>query len=117
VSELTGLSIAAIGRGLRDRAFSATELTRAYLDAMARARSLNAYVVETPEKALAMASASDARIAAGEPRPPFGRPAGGGGAPARQTGPGEVGARENVRPLTMHNRRHSERQRHRLLGG
>ena len=63
---LTGLTIAAARDGLRAKRFSARELARAHLDAMAKARSLNAFLVETPEKALTMAEASDARLARGE---------------------------------------------------
>ena len=74
--DLTSLSIAAIRDGLADKAFTAVELTGAYLEAMAAARALNAYIVETPEKALAMAAASDARIAAGTHRPLEGVPLG-----------------------------------------
>ena len=48
---------------LKARKVSAAELTEAYLDAMARARVLNAYVAETPDQARAMAKASDARLA------------------------------------------------------
>jgi aspartyl-tRNA(Asn)/glutamyl-tRNA(Gln) amidotransferase subunit A len=44
------------------------ELARGYLANMEKARALNAYVAETPEKALAMAAESDRRIAAGEAR-------------------------------------------------
>jgi aspartyl-tRNA(Asn)/glutamyl-tRNA(Gln) amidotransferase subunit A len=43
---------------------------------MAKARALNAYLLETPEQALAMADASDAKIAAGEGRPLEGIPLG-----------------------------------------
>jgi len=68
VNDLTRLTIAEIGDGLRARKFSAVELTRAYLANMEAARSLNAYVAETPEKALAMAAESDRRIAAGTAR-------------------------------------------------
>src|SRR5581483_5110925 len=68
MSDLTGLAIAEIRDGLKAREFSASELAQAYLSAMAAARGLNAYIVETPEKALAMAAESDRRIAAGEPR-------------------------------------------------
>ena len=39
------------------------------MDAIAAARSLNAYVLETPEKALAMAEASDARLKSGDAGP------------------------------------------------
>ncbi len=43
---------------------------------MAQAQGLNAYIVETPEKALAQAKASDAKIARGEARPLEGIPLG-----------------------------------------
>jgi aspartyl-tRNA(Asn)/glutamyl-tRNA(Gln) amidotransferase subunit A len=76
MSDLTQLTIADIRDGLSKKAFSAVELTRAYLAAMEKARSLNAYIVETPEKALAMAAASDRRIAAGDARPLEGVPLG-----------------------------------------
>ncbi|MBB3929433.1 aspartyl-tRNA(Asn)/glutamyl-tRNA(Gln) amidotransferase subunit A [Kaistia hirudinis] len=75
-SDLTSLTIAEIRDGLAARAFSATELTKAYLAAMEAARALNAYIVETPEKALAMAAASDESIARGEQRPLEGVPIG-----------------------------------------
>ncbi|MBK8176394.1 MAG: Asp-tRNA(Asn)/Glu-tRNA(Gln) amidotransferase subunit GatA [Rhodospirillales bacterium] len=65
---LTGLTLAAAGDGLARGAFSSVELTRAYLDAMAAARALNAFITETPEIALARAEASDARRAAGRAR-------------------------------------------------
>ncbi len=75
-ADLTSLTIAEIRDGLAAKAFTAVELTEAYLQAMAAARALNAYIVETPEQALAMAAASDARIAAGEQRPLEGVPIG-----------------------------------------
>ena len=76
MSALTGLTIAEIRDGLKAGAFSAMELTRAYLSSMAAARNLNAYIIETPEKALAMAAESDRRIAAGTARPLEGVPLG-----------------------------------------
>jgi aspartyl-tRNA(Asn)/glutamyl-tRNA(Gln) amidotransferase subunit A len=51
---------------LRNKEFSALELTDAYIAAVERARSLNAYIVETPDQARAMAKASDAKLAKGE---------------------------------------------------
>jgi len=66
MTSLTSLTIAAARDGLKKRSFSSRELTEAYLDAMAKARILNAYIVETPEQARAMADASDARLAKGE---------------------------------------------------
>src|ERR1700691_312627 len=66
MTETNGLTLKAAVDGLRAKSFSAEELATAHLDAMERARPLNAYVLETPEAALAMAKASDARIARGE---------------------------------------------------
>ncbi|SHO67048.1 aspartyl/glutamyl-tRNA(Asn/Gln) amidotransferase subunit A [Pseudoxanthobacter soli DSM 19599] len=66
MTELTELSIAALRAGLDERTFSAVEVAEAHIAAIEAARGLNAYVLETPEKALEMAAASDARIARGE---------------------------------------------------
>ena len=66
MTNLTALTISAAREGLKKKQFSALELTDAYLAAMEQARVLNAYVVETPEKARDMAKASDARLAKGE---------------------------------------------------
>jgi aspartyl-tRNA(Asn)/glutamyl-tRNA(Gln) amidotransferase subunit A len=66
MTDLTSLTIAAAREGLKAKKFSALELTEAYLAAMEKARVLNAYVVETPEKARDMAKASDARLAKGQ---------------------------------------------------
>src|ERR1700754_4119809 len=74
MSELTTLTIAAARDGLKQKKFSAAELADAHLAAMEKARSLNAYVLETPERAAAMAKASDARIAKGDAGPLEGVP-------------------------------------------
>ena len=66
MTDLTKLSLTAAREGLAQGEFTSVELTGAYLDAMEQARALNAYVLETPEKALAMAAESDKRMAAGE---------------------------------------------------
>ena len=66
MTELTHLSLASARDALKAKSITATELAQAHLSAMAQARALNAYIVETPEQALAMASASDARLARGE---------------------------------------------------
>ena len=66
MTSLTSLTIAAARDGLRKKQFSAVELTEAYLAAIEKARILNAFIVETPEKAREMAKASDARLAKGE---------------------------------------------------
>jgi aspartyl-tRNA(Asn)/glutamyl-tRNA(Gln) amidotransferase subunit A len=74
VSRLTELNIAEARTGLAAKQFSARELAQAYIAAMERARPLNAYITETPDIALDMAAASDARIAKGEARPLDGIP-------------------------------------------
>ena len=51
----------------RPETFSAGELARAHLAAIEAARALNAFIVETPEKALAMAANSDRRSRAARP--------------------------------------------------
>ncbi|MGB3140771.1 MAG: amidase, partial [Aestuariivirga sp.] len=66
MNDLTSLSIATAREGLRKKEFSALELTEAYIAAVEKARILNAYIVETPDKARAMAKTSDARLAKGE---------------------------------------------------
>ena len=66
MSELTRLTLADALRGLREKRFSAEEITRAHLTAIEAARGLNAFVLETPDEALAMARASDERLARGE---------------------------------------------------
>jgi aspartyl-tRNA(Asn)/glutamyl-tRNA(Gln) amidotransferase subunit A len=66
VSDLNSLTLAEARDGLKKKSFSAAELANAHLAAMEKARALNAYVLETPERAQAMAKAADARIAAGK---------------------------------------------------
>ena len=76
MSKLTGLTLKAAVDGLRAKSFSAAELTQAHVEAIEQARPLNAFILETPDKAMAMARASDARIAAGEAGPLEGVPLG-----------------------------------------
>jgi aspartyl-tRNA(Asn)/glutamyl-tRNA(Gln) amidotransferase subunit A len=76
VADLTHLSIAEAQAGLSAKEFTATDLTKAYLGAMDKGRKLNAYVLETPDQALAMAKVSDERIAKGEAGPLEGIPLG-----------------------------------------
>jgi len=65
MTNLTNLSIAQALKGLSAKDFTAQELTQAHIDGMAKEKGLNAYITETPEIALDMAKASDARRAAG----------------------------------------------------
>jgi aspartyl-tRNA(Asn)/glutamyl-tRNA(Gln) amidotransferase subunit A len=74
VSDLNSLTLAQARDGLKKKSFSAVELADAHLLAMEKARALNAYVLETPERASAMAKASDARIHAGKAGPLEGIP-------------------------------------------
>jgi aspartyl-tRNA(Asn)/glutamyl-tRNA(Gln) amidotransferase subunit A len=69
MTDLTSLTLADARDRLRRREFSAAELADAHLAAMERARALNAYVLETPKQALAMAKAADARLKSGDARP------------------------------------------------
>ena len=74
MTELTSLTLAEARAGLAKKQFSAAELADAHLAAIERARSLNAFVLETPERAREMAKASDARIAKGAGGPLEGIP-------------------------------------------
>lgn len=77
MSELTKLSLTSALSGLEDGAFSAVELTQAFIDAIdASNKALNAYVVQTPDQALKMAADSDARRTAGTARRLDGAPIG-----------------------------------------
>ena len=73
---LTDLTLAQARDGLLAKDFSATDLVKAHVEAVEAARALNAFIVETPQRALADAAASDARIAKGEARPLEGIPLG-----------------------------------------
>src|ERR1700719_1744329 len=76
MTELTALTLAQARDGLRNKEFSALELTNAHLSAIESARALNAFVLETPERAREMAQASDARLQKGEGGPLEGIPLG-----------------------------------------
>lgn len=65
MSDLTKLTIAEALDGLKKKEFSAVELTQAYIKEMENKRRLNAYVLETPEIALAQARVSDEKYANG----------------------------------------------------
>ncbi|MGM4988519.1 Asp-tRNA(Asn)/Glu-tRNA(Gln) amidotransferase subunit GatA [Tardiphaga sp. 841_E9_N1_2] len=66
MTDLTSLTLAEARDGLATKSFKSVELTDAHLKAMEAARVLNAYVLETPDQARAMAQAADARLAKGE---------------------------------------------------
>jgi aspartyl-tRNA(Asn)/glutamyl-tRNA(Gln) amidotransferase subunit A len=76
MSDLTSLTLKAALDGLADKSFSSVEITEAHVEAVEAARALNAYVLETPDKAIEMAKASDARRASGDAGPLDGAPLG-----------------------------------------
>jgi aspartyl-tRNA(Asn)/glutamyl-tRNA(Gln) amidotransferase subunit A len=65
-TDLAGMTLASARDGLKAKAFTSTELTKAFITNMEAARSLNAYVLETPDHALKMANASDEKLAKGQ---------------------------------------------------
>jgi aspartyl-tRNA(Asn)/glutamyl-tRNA(Gln) amidotransferase subunit A len=76
MTDLTSLTLAQARDALRTKEFSATELTEAHLAAVEEARALNAFVLETPDRARDMARSADARLAKGEGGPLEGLPLG-----------------------------------------
>src|ERR1700753_576470 len=66
MTDLTSLTLSEARDGLAKKSFTSLELTDAHLAAMEAARALNAFVLETPEQARAMARDADGRIAKGE---------------------------------------------------
>lgn len=65
MTDLTQLSLAEARDGLKAKQFSAKELTKAHLQKMAVHKSLNAYIVETPDVALQAAERSDLALEQG----------------------------------------------------
>ncbi len=77
MTDLNKLTIAEARDGLRKKEFTSTELTQAFLKAIeAGNAALNAYVLPTPERALAQAKESDKRLKSGDARPLEGLPLG-----------------------------------------
>ena len=76
MSGLTDLGIAAIRDGVRDGAFSAREVAMAFVDKVAAAKMLNAFLVETPDHVMRAADAADAARASGTLQPMSGVPIG-----------------------------------------
>ena len=66
MTDLTKLTIAEAREGLKKKEFTAVELVDDYIKNMEAKRALNAYVCETPEKALEQAKASQTKIDAGQ---------------------------------------------------
>jgi aspartyl-tRNA(Asn)/glutamyl-tRNA(Gln) amidotransferase subunit A len=76
VADLTDLTVAGIRDGVRDGAFSAREVAEAFVANVEKGRALNAFVIETPEHALAAADAADQARGAGALKPLSGVPIG-----------------------------------------
>ena len=76
MSDLTALTLAQARDLLRKREFSAVALTNAHMAAMGEARTLNAFVLETPDHAQTMAVQADAALARGDAGPLAGIPLG-----------------------------------------
>src|SRR5258707_13876965 len=73
-SDPASFTLAEARSALVGKKISARELTEAFVQAVEGARSLNAFVTETPELALSRAASSDARLAKGDVRPLEGLP-------------------------------------------
>ncbi|KZE15353.1 MULTISPECIES: Asp-tRNA(Asn)/Glu-tRNA(Gln) amidotransferase subunit GatA [Sphingomonas] len=71
MSNLTDLGVAAIRDGVRSGDFSARDVADAFIDAVAAAKPLNAFLVETPDHARAAAKVADDARAAGETLKPL----------------------------------------------
>ena len=76
MTQPTEMTLAEARDALQARKLSALELTQAHLAAIDKARALNCFVAETPDQALSMAKASDARLASGGGGPLEGLPLG-----------------------------------------
>jgi aspartyl-tRNA(Asn)/glutamyl-tRNA(Gln) amidotransferase subunit A len=76
MTDLTNLTVAQIRDGHRAGDFSAVEVAEAFNANVASAKALNAFIVETPEHALAAAKQADADRAAGTLKPLSGVPIG-----------------------------------------
>src|SRR6201996_3843176 len=76
MTDLTSLTLAEARDGLAKKSFTSLELTDAHLAAIEAARALNAFGLETPDQARAMAQQADADIAKGDGGPLAGIPLG-----------------------------------------
>src|SRR3954468_9067294 len=76
MTDLTSLTLSEAREGLAKKSFTSCELTEAHIAAIEAARGLNAFVMETPDRARSMAREADTRLAKGEGGPPGGIPLG-----------------------------------------
>ncbi|MES3092135.1 Asp-tRNA(Asn)/Glu-tRNA(Gln) amidotransferase subunit GatA [Sphingomonas aerolata] len=71
MTDLTDLGIAGIRDGVRDGSFSARDVADAFIVKVSQAKALSAFLVETPDHAIAAATAADTARAAGETLKPL----------------------------------------------
>ena len=71
MSDITDLGIAQLRDGVRAGTFSAREVADAFVVKVSMAKALNAFIVETPDHAIASAKEADAARAAGETLKPL----------------------------------------------
>ncbi len=76
MTDITALTVAAALNGLKNKEFSATELTAAYIKNMEAGRRYNAYITECADHALAQAQIADKHYADGTNRALEGIPLG-----------------------------------------
>jgi len=66
MSDITDLGVAELRDGVRAAKFSAREVADAFIVKVSKAKALNAFIVETPDHAIAAAKEADSARAAGE---------------------------------------------------
>lgn len=71
MTDITDLGIAQLRDGVRMGSFSAREVADAFVVKVSKAKALNAFIVETPDHAIAAAKEADAARAAGETLKPL----------------------------------------------
>src|SRR3954468_22856468 len=76
MTDLTSLTLSEAREGLAKKSFTSVELTEAHIASIEAARGLNAFVMETPDRARSMAREADTRLAKGEGGPLGGIPLG-----------------------------------------
>src|ERR1700742_4943232 len=76
MTDFTSMTLAEARDGLANKSFTSLELTDAHLKAIEDARSLNAFILETPEQARAMAREADGKLGKGDGGPLAGIPLG-----------------------------------------
>jgi len=76
MTNIADMKLAELRDALKAKKVSSLEATDAYLGRIEKAKSLNAFIIDTPEKAREMAKASDQKLGKGEGGPLEGVPLG-----------------------------------------